>query len=192
MANYGERIAYWYLRLNGFFLVENFVHHRNRHRQPSDSDLLAIRLRHSSSLIDGGPGQFALDHLWHDRFCVNLTTSNVAVIVQVKAGHGGGDSARAFERSRLTDAVRFIGQWNAQEVPPIVDALRRGPDLEVDDWTVVKLLIGMTQLDTAHFLSLADEATTFVRHRMQYARKRSDWVYFPDDLIQYLIWHPPL
>lgn len=26
--NYGETLAYWYLRLNGFFLLNNFVVHR--------------------------------------------------------------------------------------------------------------------------------------------------------------------
>jgi hypothetical protein len=25
--NYGETLAYWYLRLNGFFLLQNFVLH---------------------------------------------------------------------------------------------------------------------------------------------------------------------
>ena len=54
MANFAERIAYWYLRLNGFFLIENFVHHaRPGERRASDLDVLAIRLRHAYEAIEG-------------------------------------------------------------------------------------------------------------------------------------------
>jgi hypothetical protein len=45
--NYGETFAYWYLRLNGFFPLRNFVLHRlsqpNGRRENADVDLLAIR-----------------------------------------------------------------------------------------------------------------------------------------------------
>jgi hypothetical protein len=40
-----EKVAYWYLRLNGFFQIENFVvHPERRGGQRTDADLLAIRL----------------------------------------------------------------------------------------------------------------------------------------------------
>lgn len=38
MNNYGEAWAYWYLRLNGFFPLDNFVVHKDsvvRHRAAS-------------------------------------------------------------------------------------------------------------------------------------------------------------
>ena len=40
MRNYGEELAYWYLRLNGFFLIENFVIHNQEHENGSDVDML--------------------------------------------------------------------------------------------------------------------------------------------------------
>ena len=41
-----EKVAYWYLRLNGFLQIENFVvHPSGRGGQRADADLLAVRCR---------------------------------------------------------------------------------------------------------------------------------------------------
>lgn len=46
-----ERLAYWYLRLNGFLQIENFiVHNDSSHLQRTDADLLAVRFRHRCEL----------------------------------------------------------------------------------------------------------------------------------------------
>lgn len=50
-----ERVAYWYLRLNGFLQIENFVVHPERGgSQRTDADLLGVRFRHRA--------EFAFDH----------------------------------------------------------------------------------------------------------------------------------
>jgi len=42
-----ERLAYWYLRLNGFLLLENFVIHPDQgNDQRTDADLLGVRFAH--------------------------------------------------------------------------------------------------------------------------------------------------
>ena len=42
--NYGETLVYWYLRLNGFFPLTNFVIHKSDGvMYSSDCDILAIR-----------------------------------------------------------------------------------------------------------------------------------------------------
>jgi hypothetical protein len=42
-----ERLAYWYLRLNGFLTIENFVVHPDTGgNQRTDADLLAVRFGH--------------------------------------------------------------------------------------------------------------------------------------------------
>lgn len=42
-----ERLAYWYLRLNGFLTIENFVVHPDQGtNQRTDADLLAVRFLH--------------------------------------------------------------------------------------------------------------------------------------------------
>jgi len=44
-----ERLAYWFLRLNGFLTTTNFVVHRDEgHGQHTDVDVLAIRFPHRS------------------------------------------------------------------------------------------------------------------------------------------------
>ncbi|MDV6376422.1 hypothetical protein [Deinococcus arenicola] len=51
--NYAEKLAYWYLRLNGFFPLANFVLHNEGERRGSDSDVLAIRMPHTDERIGG-------------------------------------------------------------------------------------------------------------------------------------------
>ena len=42
-----ERVAYWYFRLNGFLLMENFIlHPRSKGSQRTDADLLGVRFPH--------------------------------------------------------------------------------------------------------------------------------------------------
>ena len=58
MDNYGEELAYWYLRLNGFFPISNFVLHSLRNdtsgkRIRADVDLLAIRPPNACEEIEG-------------------------------------------------------------------------------------------------------------------------------------------
>ena len=54
--DYGEDLAYWYLRLNGFFPLTNFVNHRLKEKDikyPSDCDVLAVRPPHVFEDIGG-------------------------------------------------------------------------------------------------------------------------------------------
>ena len=58
MDNYGEELGYWYLRLNGFFPITNFVLHSLRKdncEKPynADVDLLAIRPPDACEEIEG-------------------------------------------------------------------------------------------------------------------------------------------
>lgn len=58
MSNYGEELAYWYLRLNGFFPITNFVLHsliNKRRKKPynADADILAIRPANACEEIGG-------------------------------------------------------------------------------------------------------------------------------------------
>ena len=48
-----ERLAYWYLRLNGFLQLEDFVIHPDRGaEQCIDADLLGIRLKYRFELLE--------------------------------------------------------------------------------------------------------------------------------------------
>ena len=48
-----ERLAYWYFRLNGFLLLENFVIHPDRgSEQRTEADLVGVRFSHRRELLD--------------------------------------------------------------------------------------------------------------------------------------------
>jgi hypothetical protein len=129
MANYGERLVYWYLRLQGFCLLENFVLHRHEVdtevdanvARTSDSDLLGIRLSRSYEEIDGErlePDPWLRDKL-------EFTNRHVGLIVQVKTGRERS-ARQAFDRGRLLYALKFLGVPGLP-VKDIVDALHVNP-----------------------------------------------------------------
>jgi hypothetical protein len=106
MANYGERLVYWYLRLQGFCPVENFVLHRrtidDEDIHTADADLLAIRLSGSCEEIDGEqlePDPWLEQELQFD-------SRHVALIVQVKTGFSAS-AGNAFDHERTLYALRF-------------------------------------------------------------------------------------
>lgn len=56
MANYGEELAYWYLRLNGFFPIGNFVAHKSiAVKYRGDVDLIGVRLPYVYEEVGGKP-----------------------------------------------------------------------------------------------------------------------------------------
>jgi hypothetical protein len=56
MGNTFEQLAYWYLRLNGYFTVQNFVLHPEKDgSQRTEADLLAVRFPYHSEEINGTP-----------------------------------------------------------------------------------------------------------------------------------------
>src|SRR5690242_930032 len=121
MPNYGERLVYWYLRLQGFCAVENFVLHRRTRDietvHTADADLLAIRLSRSCEEIDGErlePDPWLAQELQFD-------SRHVALIVQVKTGHSSS-AGQAFDRERTLYALRFLGV-PARPFDAIADAL---------------------------------------------------------------------
>jgi len=80
--NYGEELAYWYLRLNGFFLLENFVIHRTEEiKHSSDIDLMAVRLPFVYEEIGGKPDD------WDENLLNNLDPSKViGILCEAKTG----------------------------------------------------------------------------------------------------------
>src|SRR5688572_18351639 len=82
IMNYGEAIAYWYLRLNGFFPITNFViHHSSKVRHSSDCDVLAIRLPFVYEEIGGNEDD------WDESLSKELGFDHtIGVICEVKTG----------------------------------------------------------------------------------------------------------
>lgn len=197
--NFGETLAYWYLRFNGFFPLTNFVLHRGAEglRQSADSDLLAVRFPHTYEVVGGQADDW--DRGAFDRWGIDLTDL-IALIVEVKTGGAGqrlrGGVRRAFSYGRLLYAIRRLGIFPVEHTHAVAEHLTRDPIYHDPDAriTVASLLIASDlprprDLPPCLMMPL-DHAEWFIRARLREYQdpKREARMFFPSDLLQYLIW----
>lgn len=149
--NYGELLAYWYLRLNGFTPMVDFVLHQVGAERTSDIDLLAVRLPGVVETVGGLPGDW--DNWFRDYAGVDITKTPVAVIGEVKTGQGvrARDIERSFNGGRTTCALRRLGLHGAGELIP--DGAQADKYLTVQGWTVLKVAFVESQLETTACLT---------------------------------------
>lgn len=78
-----EKVAYWYLRLNGFLQMENFyVHPVGRGGARTDADLLAVRFPHRAERLYDSPSDIMED----DVARLSLSHNQIDVVIaEVKA-----------------------------------------------------------------------------------------------------------
>lgn len=108
MDNYGEELGYWYLRLNGFFPITNFVLHTLssddiRERQyNADADLLAIRPPNVYEEIGGKPTR------WDSKIVHHAEQSRwIFVYCEVKTGDY--DVGKLFPSERIDYVKKRFG-----------------------------------------------------------------------------------
>lgn len=194
MTNYGEVLTYWYLRLNGFFPITNFVlhdvHQRKNRKYSGDCDLLAVRFPHVSEKIRG-------QNLgWDPDLFEDLGSSfdrPVGLIVEVKTGQFTQEDLRkSFSEYTLTYAIRRIGLVEEDQVPNLVAELMNCAKLIKDDFILAKLAVfGRSPSDdneNPFIIKNIHELDKFIRGRIkEYENtKRADRLFFSDPLIQYL------
>jgi hypothetical protein len=189
--NYGETLAYWYLRLNGFFPLRNFVHHMPDDRDDrGDCDLVAVRFPHVSEEVGGAAGDF--DEQRFALWGLPLPPPNtpVALIVQVKTGERADHGERAFGDARVKGALQRIGLWPAEVVTQLAHDLKRAAHTASDNARVGKLLIASHPCNhpAVHFTMSMNDAAKFIRARFDRYRdaKAADRLFFNDELIQFL------
>lgn len=190
--NFGEQLAYWYLRLNGFFPLSNFVLHHGAGHRTSDADLLAVRFPYVSEDVGGR------DRDWDSRFRtdwkIDLTRRVVGLIVEVKSG--AWDRADILDPPpewRIRERLRRMGMIApGQEFERVLEELRIGRIAQTGACTLAKLFIASGDVPEAApwFHLTLEEIDRFVRGRMQSYRERklADRLFFSGDLIQYLAW----
>ena len=187
MANFGERIAYWYLRLQGFLLVEDFVlHSGGQVDRTADADLLAVRHMYSEEEIAG--------QVLRPDTCLGKQLAamkrNIGLIVQVKTGTESS-AGRAFEHERLIYALRFLGVAPRGQVNALATTLGEKLSVECEpNWTIAKLLIAEAPTDDGALRVPLNEALAFIRGRLALHgdRKSADRLSFHDELMQFLAW----
>jgi hypothetical protein len=74
-----ERLVYWYLRLNGFLILENFIIHPDQGHLPrTDVDFLGVRFKHRRELLE--------DPMEDDHQVSDCPTLCNVIIAEVKRG----------------------------------------------------------------------------------------------------------
>lgn len=193
--NFAEQLAYWYLRLNGFIPLTNFVLHDDNDSQPdnsdrhrtSDADLLAVRFPHVSERIGGNPIDW--DHRRFEQWGLDLRQT-LGLIVEVKSGTWSGDNLAA-RHWRVIRGVQRLGMFTEPVAQEVSEALQHRPTTVRNEYAVAKLLVATYPQGNIPWLYLdLRDAVRFVAQRMErYGyRKQPDRMFFDGDLIQFLAW----
>jgi disulfide oxidoreductase YuzD len=181
MINYGEELAYWYLRLNGFFPLTDFVIHMDHEiERTSDCDVLAVRPAHVYEEIGGQPDD------WDDIFPANPNAPcTIGVICQVKTGQDVVQ-AELFPHEHVIYAIKRLGLCADATV---VGGNFTGRDcIDVQPAAqLMKLLIAQKKYNNHNFKCLTVcSVREFIRKRLiKYKeRKYGDRLFFPSVLLQ--------
>jgi hypothetical protein len=185
MKNYGEELAYWYLRFNGFFVLDNFVYHQTPHNRNGDADLLAIRLPHVKEPIGGN-----IDD-WDEKLFSYLKDYDVlGVLCEVKTGPRA-DLTRAFEHQKVKYALNKIG-FSKFEVKEMLSANDNYFILQCNRKQFLKLVVSEHKVqNTDTFLTFSlEHIENFIYRRIDtYIRQKYNARhFFPSSLIQYMMY----
>ena len=189
--NFAEQLVYWYLRLNGFFPLTNFVLHHSAEHRTSDADLVAVRFPHVCEEIGGTPPDF--DVKFQNDWEINLPSETVGFIVEVKSGGWNLNDLNDPNRDWwVRDSLKRLGMISPDQIEEAAAELNNNSVTRVGGVTSAKLFVGNGRIpeNTPWLHMELNDADQFIRRRMQtYSdRKARDRLFFSGDLIQYLAW----
>jgi len=186
MANFGEEITYWYLRLNGFFPIRNFVIHRTAETEyPSDIDILAIRPPYVYEKVGGQSGD------WDENLAFLDFTKVIGLIVEVKTGELEED--KLFRPRYVEYAVGRLGLVEqTNDIEEIAAELENVAVLkDKGDYQIGKLLITEYEpkKEGNYYCMFLEKLTEFLQWRIRkYPKEKyGDKLFFPSDYLQNLI-----
>ncbi|MGJ7910456.1 hypothetical protein [Neobacillus sp. LXY-1] len=185
MKNYGEELAYWYLRFNGFFVLDNFVYHRTPNNRDGDADLLAIRLPYVKEVIGGRTDD------WDEKLFSYLEEYEIAgVLCEVKTGPRANPSS-AFKERKLKHALNRIGFSNL-EIEKMLSKHENRCLLESNGKKFLKLVVSEYEIErTTAFLTFSLEyVEDFIYNRLEAYRRQKYNArhFFPSSLLQYMMY----
>ncbi len=183
--NYGEEIACWYLRLNGFFLISNFVIHRTEGIQYSaDADVLAVRPPHVFEPVGGQ------DDDWDPQLAQLLGFHRtVGLICEVKTG--AFKANKLFRPAYVKSCVGRLGLVTKGQIETVATSLEEESVVETGCGSAVaKLLITDTRHDSEPYITFSfSQVEKFLEERIEkYPQdKFRDRMFFPSGLFQHMI-----
>lgn len=195
MRNAYEEIVYWYLRLNNFFLIENFVLHVEH---GGDHDLLALRpvgavekIGDKELRTEEGVFQECLKNEGQKEKVFAL-----GLVVQVKGRKRGKVNVkRVFSKASLKPALLRFGVGK-EDVEGAAEKLSEEKSYTSPaGLTVCTLLAKRRDVDTEGKAAInldLEDVLEFLRRRADeeaegYRKSESDWPFFPSGMFQHLL-----
>ncbi len=193
MRNFGEELAYWYFRLNGFFLLDNFVLHSDdlESYQNADVDIIGIRHPHAVEKIGMRDSHDVCEQL--EGFVPDIDFKTVVVLSEVKSGDRRSREITLDRVSRIEYAIMRTGLFKPNQRNKVITELQTGKSCNEDSITVLKVLIShryrSSNNDSFHHLSLQDVEGHILQKLKKYKNSKNPAkLFFPSTLMQYLIW----
>jgi len=183
--NYGEEYALWYLRLNGFFPISNFVIHKSSEiSYSSDCDVLAIRTPNVFEEIGGQKDDW--DDWLRDRFDLNKT---IGVICEVKTGKYEKD--KVFRKNNVQYCIGRLGFVPQQFIGEFLDRFDELRVIDLNDqYQIGKVLIANngSETDRYSYLDLCSVISFLDRRVKRYPEEKyRDRMFFSSIIFQSVI-----
>ncbi|AWX56938.1 hypothetical protein AB432_018625 [Brevibacillus brevis] len=188
MRNFAEEMVYWYFRLNGFFLLDNFVLHNDGldSTQSADIDILAIRQKYTYENVGGREADK------HELLFRNFDDNkNIGILCEVKAGRITPNDICLTRIDRLKYGLERMGFSSHSRVNELVPELSINPVVTGNYHQVGKVLITDDGRDMPGFICISlEEIHKFLkRHLRRYLDPKSrSKHFFPSPVIQQIIW----
>ena len=129
-----ERLAYWYLRLNGFLTIQNFIVHPDTGReQRTDADILGVRFPYRAELR---PQPMADDGLF-------IKDNPYIIIAEVTRGRCklNGPWTEP-QKENLQRVLRAIGAFSEQEIEIVARAVYKSGMFSSDSYHLTLACFG--------------------------------------------------
>jgi hypothetical protein len=194
MDNFAEELTYWYFRLNGFFLLQNYVLHNigeGRQRGTADADLLAIRFPYVYEEVGGQGSDWDREKFLE--WGLDIEKVNLALIVEVKSGENvkRSEIEKSFSSKRLKTALYRFGIFPRDDVDrSICKNLLEQKYIKESSWIITKLAVTGNKIEGNWLNITLKEIDNFIFKRIEtyLSDKNADRIYFPSSLIQYITW----
>jgi len=191
MRNYAEEIAYLYFRLNGFFLLDNYVTHagENENRMHTDSDILGIKtnlVKESVGLVGPNDIDKSLDKIIGGY-------SYIGLLCEVK---GGVSNDWIINDNRILPCVKRMGLLEEGEVDTCVSQLKKSAAyISKDEKTIIVKVVATNnsneETNKKWYLISLNEMSEFIQGRAKkYLEKQRGWNFYASNLFQYILKSP--
>ena len=178
MLNYGEELAYWYLRFNGFFIITNFVLHSDQENPTSDFDVLAIKFPCETEKIEDQT--LENDPTLLDEFDKHTI---IGLICEVKTGRNRSAKSLVNESYLLKALGRF---GFVEDYSRYVENLKNQSIITIEGkYQIGKLFIAEGESNKEGCINISlNSISQFINNRIsQYNRlKYMDRMYFPSSI----------